>query len=264
VTDAEADRPGNYAEQARTYDLTRGASPTIVARLAAQLGEPAGRNLADLAGGTGNYAEALSEYGFRVTIADASFEMLARSVPKIGSGRQVNADVMALPFPDDTFDTAMCVIAAHLFADRAAAFREANRVLRDGPYVLVAYARENREALFVQDYFGGWWPDEWWTVDEIVEELRAAGFSHVQSEPFVYQDTVGGSLVAMHRNPEMLADRQALANTSYWHRLSEDVREAGLRQLQEDLRSGVLEQKVQASLEVAERVGHGTIWTARP
>jgi SAM-dependent methyltransferase len=260
-------RPGNYAEQARTYDRTRGASSTILGLLESKLGRPDGRSLIDIAGGTGNYALALQSVGFPVTVADASFEMLARSVDKIGPGRQVVADVMALPLADATFDCAVCVIAIHLFADRMAAFREARRVLRSGPFVVVAYARENLQGLFVNEYFGGEWPgaEDAFSVHDVVAGLTEAGFSSgVEAEPFVYADAEGGSLVAMHTDARLLADPDRLRNTSYWHRLPEEVREAGVARLAEDLRSGELDRRIQASLAAARRTGHGTVFTARP
>src|SRR2546423_1044809 len=72
-------RPGNYAEQARTYDETRRASPTILAAVRSRLGPPVGRRLVDVAGGTGNYAAELHRDGFRVIAADAEPAMLHRA-----------------------------------------------------------------------------------------------------------------------------------------------------------------------------------------
>ena len=63
--------PGNYAEQAKTYDRTRGASPTIVRALGRYLGPPDNRVLLDIAGGTGNYAQVFQARGFRVIVLDA-------------------------------------------------------------------------------------------------------------------------------------------------------------------------------------------------
>ncbi len=258
-------RPGNYAEQAATYDRTRGASPTIVRRLLAQLGPADGRSLLDIAGGTGNYAEALSQEGFRPVVFDASFEMIARSVGKIGPGHQVVGDAAALPFEDGSFDCATCVVAIHLFADRGGAFREACRVLQDGPLVVVAYTRENLEALFVHEYFGGRWPEGGgFSAADVRGELGGAGFRRVEVGTFVYDDAVAGSLVAMHTDARLLADPERLRNTSFWHRLPEDIRTRGVERLAADLKSGVLASRVRDSLQRAAEVGHGTVfacWT---
>lgn len=149
--------------------------------------------MVDIAGGTGNYARQMHECGFRVTVVDANVEMIRRSVAKVGPGREVVGDAAALPFADDAFHAAMCVIAVHLFADRRAAFREARRVVRDGPFVVIAYTRENLESLLVHVYFGGWVPDsDGFSALEVASELRVAGFTDTRVETFVYADAVGG------------------------------------------------------------------------
>jgi SAM-dependent methyltransferase len=173
--------------------------------------------------------------------------------------------VAALPFADRTFDAGMCVIAVHLFRDRIAFFREARRVLRRGPMVVVAYTRENLEALFVQEYFGGRWPGgPGFSSPELTTEILSAGFSAVAQETFVYRDAAGGSLVAMHTDPNLLADPDRLRNTSFFHRLDEEVRRTGMDRLAADLRSGVLAERVQRSLQRAAETGHGTVFVARP
>src|SRR5205807_299006 len=84
-----------------TYDLTRGASPTIVRLVSKFLGPQPGRSVVDVAGGTGNYAQVFQARGFEVVVVDAEPAMVARSVPKIGPGRQVVGEASALPFGDE-------------------------------------------------------------------------------------------------------------------------------------------------------------------
>src|SRR5437870_4534186 len=83
------ERPGRYATQARTYDLTRSASPTVVRLVSKYLGPANGRRLLDIAAGTANYTRVMHARGFDVLAVDAEFEMVSRSVGKIGRGRQV-------------------------------------------------------------------------------------------------------------------------------------------------------------------------------
>ena len=90
-------RPGNYAEQARTYDETRRASPTVLAAVREGLGPADGRRLLDLAGGTGNYAAPLQDDGFHVVVADAAPAMLGRAAAKLPPGSTVAADGAAIP-----------------------------------------------------------------------------------------------------------------------------------------------------------------------
>jgi len=69
----------DYDAWARTYDDTRGASPSVLRALYEALGPAGGRTLLDIGGGTGNFAKALAEEGFRVVLCDYSPEMARRA-----------------------------------------------------------------------------------------------------------------------------------------------------------------------------------------
>jgi SAM-dependent methyltransferase len=258
-------RPGNYAVQAKTYDRTRGASPTIVRALTKHLGPAEGRSLLDIAGGTGNYARVFQARGFRVAVVDASVDMLTNVARKVGPGHAIAADAERLPIRDGSIDCAIMVNAIHLVREPAAALAEARRVILKGPLVLTAFTQENLAALFVFQYFG--------LKDEVERRpknsdlealLREAGFSEIRHEAYVYTDTVDGSLNALHLSANYLAGPAYLRNTSFWHRLDEDSRRAGLQALADDLRSGVLAQKVKESYALAAEHGHGTVFAAWP
>ena len=259
------ERPGKYAEQAKTYDRTRGASPTVIRTLSGQLGAPDHRTLLDIAGGTGNYGQAFQARGFRVYILDAEFEMLRRAAAKLPRGRCVGGDAVQLPFKDASFDCAIVVNAIHLFEDLFGALREARRVIGNGPLVLTAFTEENNASLFVHEYFGlESLPSSQVAARELERLLTQTGFRTVRHEPFVYTDTVDGSLNALHTNALHLAGPAYLRNTSFWHRLDEETRRKGLEALAADLRSGVLEKRVQESFQLAATVGHGTVFAAWP
>src|SRR5205823_4166167 len=114
---------------------------------------PPGESLLDVAGGTGNYAEVFVARGYRVVVADASVDMLRRSVPKVGRGRQVAADAMALPFHDQAFGCAILVHGLHLIPNPSRALEEVRRVVRGGPAIVIDPTSDN-VALFVHEYFG--------------------------------------------------------------------------------------------------------------
>jgi SAM-dependent methyltransferase len=261
-------RPGRYDELARSYDLTRGASPTVVRSLSTFLGPPQGRRLLDLAGGTGNYAQVLQARGFDVRILDANDPMLRRSIPKIGPGNQVVGDAAMAPFRDRSFDCATLVQALHLLRpeEQVRALSEARRVIRDGPFVLQAFTRENMQTMFVFEYFPGWDPPEWThpSAEETMDLVRQAGFQRVERATYVYLDTADANLIALHTDPLRLAGPAYLRNNSGFARLPEEVKREGLARLAEDLRSGVLERRVKESFQVAVRNGHGTVFAAWP
>jgi ubiquinone/menaquinone biosynthesis C-methylase UbiE len=265
---ATRERPGNYEEQARSYDLTRGASPTLVRLIGRMLGPAEGRSLLDVAGGTGNYAEAMAARGFDVLVVDIESAMLARSVPKVGPGRQILGDAARLPLVEGSVDCAMMVQALHLVTRRTEALEEVRRVIGQGagPFVLQAYTQENLRPSFVFEYFPGSdlpaaeHPPE----AEIREWLSGARFRRIEIERYVYLDTADGNLQALHTDATRLAGPAYLRNTSFYQRLPEDVRREGLARLAEDLRSGVLQEKVEQAFQSAVSAGHGTIFAAWP
>ncbi len=117
---------------------------------------PAGTpHLLDVGTGTGALAiEALQRWpSARVTGIDASSEMVRwaigeaeRRLPESVGPRFSTAVAFAdrLPFPDATFDLGMSSFVLQLVHNRAAALREARRVLRPGaPFGYVTWLRED-------------------------------------------------------------------------------------------------------------------------
>src|SRR4051794_20314789 len=124
---------GDYGNQARTYDRTRSASPSVLAPLREALAgipsHPPPR-LLDVGGGTGNYAAALRDEGWQPVVCDRSPDMLARAAAK---GLQtVAADAQQLPFADASFDALICVSMLHHVDEPSRALAEQRRVLRPG------------------------------------------------------------------------------------------------------------------------------------
>lgn len=229
------------------------------------LGSADGRTLLDIAGGTGNYAQVFAARGFRVLVVDAEPEMLAHAVRKLGLGRTIVGDAERLSLGDASVDCSTMINAVHLLTDAAAALREARRVIREGPLVVTAFTKENLASLFVYEYFG---LNEPITARPRTEEfaalMRDSGFSRVEHEPYVYTDTVDGSLNALHTDPLRLAGPAYLRNTSFWHRIDDQTRRKGLDALARDLRSGELKRRVEAGFRLAVEHGHGTVFGAWP
>jgi ubiquinone/menaquinone biosynthesis C-methylase UbiE len=230
------------------------------------LGEGRGRTLLDVAGGTGNYAEAVARAGFHPMIVDLTPAMLARSVPKIGAGRQVAGDSQHLPVRDQGVDTAMCVSALHQFPEPSLAFAEARRVIRAGPYVVQAFTAESLVPSFIFEYFPD--PDAAEALhpsgDEIVAMLREAGFARVEHERFVYEDLSDGTIHALQNDVDAVADPGRLRNTSFFQKLSPEVQRSGLEALRRDHDSGRLAERVAEGLRLAREYGQGSVFAAWP
>ncbi len=245
----------DYARQALTYDRTRSASPSVLGPLLEALAPVPGPRLADLGGGTGNYAAALAQSGFEPLVVDRSEAMLEAAAAK--GLETIRADLTELPLADAGFDVALLNSMIHLVPDWRRGLAEARRVVRlGGLVVLRAYTRENLESQWILDYFPGsreWILPEHQRLEELLAELPGGS-----AVPYWYEDVADATLAALQRRPALLLDPEARSQTSYFERLDErdpESVEAGLARLRTDLESGSLEARAAARAPA----GDGTI-----
>jgi ubiquinone/menaquinone biosynthesis C-methylase UbiE len=228
----------DYSRQALAYDTTRAASPSVLAPLRRALAGAPGPELADIGGGTGNYALALADEGWRPVVVDRSAQMLAQAA---GKGLEtIRANATRLPFADDSFDAAIFVSMLHHVDYPEQALAEAKRVLRPGGRLAVMlFTREDIADAWCLDYFPSsrpWMRDTHMPLAQLFAELPNAW-----RVPVVYEDLQDGSLAAMLGHPELLLDPTRRAQTSYFERVQRDhpdeLRE-GLERLEREIRAG--------------------------
>jgi molybdopterin-guanine dinucleotide biosynthesis protein A/ubiquinone/menaquinone biosynthesis C-methylase UbiE len=228
----------DYASQAATYDKTRAASRPVLAALQAAIVGAPGDRLADIGGGTGNYALALEHEGWRPVVIDRSPEMLAFATQK--GLATIAAAAERLPVADESFDAAMLVSMLHHVADPSAALAEARRILRpEGRLAVIVFTREDIHDLWFLDYFPStrpWMHESHQPVAELLTMLPGA-----QRREIVLDDLKDASLAALAAHPEKVLEHQWRAQTSYFERLQRDnpaELDAGLKQLEADVAAG--------------------------
>jgi demethylmenaquinone methyltransferase/2-methoxy-6-polyprenyl-1,4-benzoquinol methylase len=131
-----------FGRVARRYDLLNHLLSASLDRiwrrkLARALVLPPGSRVLDLCCGTGDQALALRRPGLEIVAADFCMPMLALAAPKFraAGGRTpaiLNADALALPFPDASFDAATVSFGLRNVADLDSALAELARILRPG------------------------------------------------------------------------------------------------------------------------------------
>jgi ubiquinone/menaquinone biosynthesis C-methylase UbiE len=255
----------DYNAWAKTYDGTRGASPSVLQALLDPLGPPNGRSLLDIGGGTGNYARELQRAGFAVSLCDFSPGMAAQADEKLEAAPVVIADGQHLPFRDAAFDCAISVKVLNHVPDWRRFLREARRVLRDGPLVLLHATKEKLEANWIMEYLPSLLaPEEtrFQTKAGILAAVREAGFRQAEIGPMFYTDLNDGSAQALKHDPEAFLAN--IRNTSLFFRLSPTEAEGILDRIHRDHARGKLRDEMARYEPLVREHGDGSVFAAWP
>ena len=163
-------------------------------------GLSAGR-LLETAAGTGIVTQALAAAmpaAVDIVATDLNQAMLDYAATKPGMERVgfQQADALALPFPDQSFDAVVCQFGVMFFPDRAAGMREARRVLKPGGRFLFSVwdrLADNPGMAAVVAGLAGRYPSHpSWFLDRtpcgyhdpeaIRADMRSAGFAYASIE----------------------------------------------------------------------------------
>lgn len=165
--------------------------------LAGRVAAFAPREVLETAAGTGVVTRALASRlapSTRLVATDLNQPMLDQAARRQDGGAEwKQADALALPFDDASFDVAACQFGVMFFPDKVKGYREARRVLRPGGrFVFNVWDRiaENEFADVVTEALATVFPGDpprfmartphgYHDVGRIREELQAAGFGDV-------------------------------------------------------------------------------------
>lgn len=255
----------DYEAWARTYDSSRVASSSVVEALRASLGQADGRSLLDIGAGTGNFAVALAEAGFDVSLCDVTPAMLRCALPKLGHRRLAAAAAESLPFRDDSFDCAISVNVIHHLRDREAAYTEATRVLRAGPLVIRTTTREAEASHWAHAYFPTLARSQPASQSEaeMISELERAGFANVSLQRFWYEGAADGSFQGLKYDPKALVTAARRRLNAVFKRLPEADLARGVASLEDDIASGRVQETIEKYRPALERFGDGVVVAAR-
>lgn len=121
--------------------------------------------------GTGHWLHELDGRASLVAGVEPAGQMIVHARQTAPSARLARARAEQLPWRDASFDRLFCVNALHHFADRAAFFAEARRVLKPGGGVMTIGKDPHRAG------------DEWWVYDyfESTRDIDLARFAPVRT-----------------------------------------------------------------------------------
>jgi ubiquinone/menaquinone biosynthesis C-methylase UbiE len=151
----------------------------------------------EIAAGTGALTRALAAQlpEVRIVATDLNQPMLDKAAQRQPAGRieWKQADALALPFDDESFDAVACQFGAMFFPDKVKGYKEARRVLKPaGRFTFNVWDRisenefadtvtEALAAVFPQDppRFMARTPHGYHDIARIRQELEAAGFADI-------------------------------------------------------------------------------------
>jgi SAM-dependent methyltransferase len=230
-----------YDSIGRGYAKTRVADPRIAGRLIALLDLPPYATVLDVGAGTGKYARALADHGFKVIALEPSEVMQSQAAPH-ERVHFVQACAESILLPDSSADGAIVVLALHHFRDRIAAFEEVLRVVGNGPVVLFTFDPVAFSKFWLARYFPrlGRGFSEFVSLSEIISEIqRLVPRRTVNTVPFPLprdlQDKFGA---ASWGHPEAYLDAEVRNGISHFALMPASEVESGLQNLQDDLASG--------------------------
>jgi len=158
---------GSIPELYETYLVPLLFEP-YAAQLTARLGLKSLSRVLEIAAGTGVLTRALASVlpSHTSLVATDLNQSMIDHASSLGISRPVEwrqADALQLPFADGTFDAVVCQFGVMFFPDKAKAFAEARRVLRDGGVFLFSVwdrIAENEFADVVTTSLAPLFPDD--------------------------------------------------------------------------------------------------------
>jgi ubiquinone/menaquinone biosynthesis C-methylase UbiE len=181
--------------------------------LAERVAQARPRQVLETAAGTGAVTRAMAARlgpDVKITATDLNQPMLDRAAAMQGGKGQVTwrqADALALPFADASFDVVACQFGAMFFPDKVKGYAEARRVLKDGGRLLfnvwdtipdndfAAVANDTLAELFPDDppRFMARTPHGYHDAARIRAELEQAGFRQVTVETVTHRSRAGSA-----------------------------------------------------------------------
>lgn len=248
--------------------------------LAQRVADRRPRLVIETASGSGVVTRALAPMlaeDARYAVTDLNQAMLDRAMARQPSDGRIEwrqADALALPFADASFEAVCCQFGAMFFPDRVAGFREARRVLgADGAFVFNVwdrieandFARVTTEALArlfpaSPPNFLARTPHGYHDTARIEADLRAAGFSDVAISTVALDSTAAGPrepAIAYCQGTPLRAEIEARGDLAA---ATDAVAEA----LAAALGSGTVAGRIQAHLVVATKLARSAMTCVRP
>lgn len=232
-----------YDTIGKTYDTTRKADPTIAKRIFELLHPGAGNQYLDIGCGSGNYTGDLFSRGANISGIDISEVMLTKAREKFPEIKFYQGNAQNLPFENESYAGATCILATHHFENSPKAFHESYRVIKNGRFVIFTSTPQQMQQYWLCHYFPKMMQDamqKMASFEEIKFSLENAGFSNIRQTPFyVCNQLQDWFLQSGKYRPQVYLDPIVREGISSFHlSTNKDELKIGLQALEADINNG--------------------------
>lgn len=224
-----------------SYNKNRTADNRILKTIIDLLDLPAGKLIADIGAGTGNYSNALADSSYRLIAIEPSEIMRKQAVPN-DNITWVSGLAESLPLQDASMDGVIMVLAVHHFSDIHSAANEVARICPTGPLLILTMDPRRSQKFWFNDYF----PEiaqhalkVFPPINEVIDIF--SGIKHWSTQIIKFplpSDLTDMNMCAGWNRPEVYLDPLFRQNTSGFALASPSVVQAGIALLGNDLQSG--------------------------
>jgi ubiquinone/menaquinone biosynthesis C-methylase UbiE len=223
------------------YNKNRTADRRILKTTIDLLNLPAGKLMADIGAGTGNYTNALADSGYRLLAIEPSETMRKQAIPN-DNITWLSGFAESLPLKDASVDGAVIILAVHHFSDIRSAAKEVARVSPNGPLVILTMDPRQSEKFWFDDYF----PEiarhvlkSFPPLNEVIDMF--SGITHWSTQVIKFPlpcDLDDKNMCSGWNRPEIYLDSVMRQNTSGFALASPSVVHRCITLLENDLKSG--------------------------
>jgi len=230
------------------YNRTRKADPRIVEKIILHLNFNLDSKIADIGAGTGNYSYELSKYGYQVYALEPS-DVMHKQRKEHKNLKWFKGFAENMPFEDDSFDGAVCILASHHFNSLEKAILEIVKILKDnGVFILFsADPRKVDKNCWIKDYFSKIYNKAIITLPDqkhIITLLEKSFKNKCNIYDFkLPPDLKDRFFYSGWRMPEKYLDKEFRNGISVFSLFNEDQIEDIISKLEIDLKNGKWEQK---------------------
>ncbi len=235
-----------YNSIGRGYNRTRQPDKRIVDESIGLLELPAGKTIADIGAGTGNYSNAIADRGYQVIAIEPSLTMQSQAQPH-SNVSWITAASESIPLADNTVDGAIVMLALHHFQDIALGIKEINRIVAGGNIVIFAFEQSKIPDFWLTDYFPYFINDTLNTFPStkvIAQQIKQITQKQVEIIPFLLPTDLSDLFAASgwHR-PEIYLNASVRNGISTFSKMPSEELEWGINKLATELDNGVWLQK---------------------